>query len=80
MSKNHHLSLTKLNHLLLEKFYQYLFPLIVIIKREDEFCDRLSKNADFSGFTPLHYAAISDDYECIKLLLDFGKILFTTTI
>ena len=45
---------------------------IVIIAREDEFSNRLSKNADFSGFTPLHYAALADDYESIKLLLDAG--------
>eukprot|EP00795_Rhopilema_esculentum_P000978 gene978-10749_t len=44
----------------------------VIIAREDEFSNRLSKNADFSGFTPLHYAALADDYESIKLLLDAG--------
>eukprot|EP00794_Sanderia_malayensis_P007190 gene7190-7996_t len=44
----------------------------VIIAREDEFCGNLSKNADFSGFTALHYAALSDDYECIKLLLEAG--------
>lgn len=44
----------------------------VLVAREDEFCDRLSKNADFSGFTSLHYAALSDDYECLKLLLEAG--------
>jgi len=44
----------------------------VIIGREEEFSGRLSKNANFSGFTPLHYAALADDYECIKLLLDKG--------
>lgn len=49
------------------------FSFLVIVSREDEFCDRLSKNADFSGFTPLHYAALSDDYECIKLLLEAGN-------
>ena len=50
----------------------YLF--LVIIGREEEFSGRLSKNANFSGFTPLHYAALADDYECIKLLLDKGDI------
>ena len=49
------------------------FLLLVIIGREEEFSSRLSKNADFSGFTPLHYAALTDDYECIKLLLDNGN-------
>ena len=52
----------------------FLFHL-VLVAREDEFCDRLSKNADFSGFTSLHYAALSDDYECLKLLLEAGEIL-----
>ena len=43
--------------------------------RDDEFSSRLSKNANFAGFTPLHYAALSDDFECIKLLLDAGMLL-----
>ena len=44
----------------------------VLMEREDSFSSSLSRNADFSGFTPLHYAALSDDFECIKLLLEAG--------
>ncbi|CAB3989764.1 caseinolytic peptidase B homolog [Paramuricea clavata] len=44
----------------------------VIMIREDEFSHRLNKNANFCGFTPLHYASLIDSYEGVKLLLDGG--------
>ncbi|XP_057314855.1 caseinolytic peptidase B protein homolog [Hydractinia symbiolongicarpus] len=40
--------------------------------REQCFGERISKNSDFTGFTPLHYAALTDDFEIIKVLLDGG--------
>ena len=44
----------------------------VVMARDNCFWNKLSKNADFSGFTPLHYAALSDDIACVKLLLEKG--------
>ena len=43
--------------------------------REDDFSDRLNQRANFSGFTPLHYAALSDSHECVRRLIDAGKLL-----
>ena len=40
--------------------------------REEEFSDQLNARASFKGFTPLHYAALADNSEAIKLLLDAG--------
>ena len=42
--------------------------------REDEFSHRLNKNANFCGFTPLHYATLIDSYEGVDLLLQRGKM------
>ena len=47
----------------------------VIFMREDDFSDRLNQRANFSGFTPLHYAALSDSHECVRRLIDAGKLL-----
>ena len=44
----------------------------VIMIREDEFSHRLNKNANFCGFTPLHYASLIDSYDGVKLLLQGG--------
>ena len=44
--------------------------------REDEFSHRLNKNANFCGFTPLHYASLIDSYEGVKLLLQEGTLFF----
>ncbi|XP_074619996.1 mitochondrial disaggregase-like [Acropora palmata] len=44
----------------------------VIFMREDDFSDRLNQRANFSGFTPLHYAALSDSHECVRRLIDAG--------
>ena len=43
--------------------------------REDDFSDRLNQRANFSGFTPLHYAALSDSHECVRRLIDAGILL-----
>ena len=45
----------------------------MIFMRDDDFSDRLHKNANFSGFTPLHYAALGDSLECIRLLVNAGE-------
>lgn len=42
--------------------------------RENEFSHRLNKSANFSGFTPLHYASLIDSYEGVKLLLSKGQL------
>lgn len=44
----------------------------VVMAREECFWNRLSKNADFSGFTPLHYAALSGNFDSVKILLENG--------
>ena len=46
-----------------------------MIQREDEFSEKLNKGANFSGFTPLHYAALTNSYECVLLLLKAGIAL-----
>ncbi|XP_032223000.1 caseinolytic peptidase B protein homolog isoform X2 [Nematostella vectensis] len=51
---------------------RHMRSLEVLIQRETYFSDQLNKGADFSGFTPLHYAALSDSYECVHLLLQAG--------
>ena len=43
--------------------------------RDDDFSDRLHRNANFSGFTPLHYAVLGDSFECIRLLVNAGEFL-----
>lgn len=40
--------------------------------RREEFADYLNINANFKGFTSLHYAVIADDYNAVKELLDAG--------
>ena len=42
-------------------------------QREDEFCDKLNSRATFNGFTALHYAALTDDLNILKALLDSGS-------
>lgn len=56
------------------KFSYYLYFAVIMI-REDEFSHRLNKNANFCGFTPLHYACLIDSYEGVKLLLQRGITL-----
>ena len=45
---------------------------LVLYQREDEFSDQLNNRATFKGFTPLHYAILTDDFNLIKCLLDAG--------
>jgi ATP-dependent Clp protease ATP-binding subunit ClpB len=45
---------------------------IVLIKREEEFSDRLIARATFKGFTALHYAVLSRNKDSVKALLDAG--------
>ncbi len=49
-----------------------LNSLQVLYDREEEFSDKLNSRATFKGFTALHYAALTDDIELIKLLLENG--------
>ena len=46
---------------------------IVSLMRQESFGRELSSREDFSGFTALHYAALSDDFESIQILLEAGK-------
>ncbi|XP_065845645.1 mitochondrial disaggregase-like [Oscarella lobularis] len=45
---------------------------LVFRRREGEFSDRLHPEANFLGFTPLHYAVLLGNVEMIKLLLNAG--------
>jgi ATP-dependent Clp protease ATP-binding subunit ClpB len=54
-------------------FLTYLHGLsTVLIKRENEFNDRLNSRASFRGFTALHYAALANSVEVTDLLLKAG--------
>lgn len=43
-----------------------------MLAREEEFSDRLSRQATFQGCTALHYAVLMDDGPIVKTLLDAG--------
>ena len=43
-----------------------------MVTREEDFSDRLNLRANFRGCTPLHYAALMDDYAAAEILLDAG--------
>lgn len=49
-----------------------LNSLDVLVRREDEFNDRLNNRTTFRGFTALHYSVLADDKNVIKALLDGG--------
>ncbi|XP_046394566.1 caseinolytic peptidase B protein homolog [Ischnura elegans] len=49
-----------------------LNSLDVLVRREDEFNDRLNNRATFRGFTALHYAVLADDPKVVKALLNGG--------
>uniref|UniRef100_A0A672M9Q4 ClpB family mitochondrial disaggregase n=1 Tax=Sinocyclocheilus grahami TaxID=75366 RepID=A0A672M9Q4_SINGR len=44
----------------------------VLVSREDEFSNRLSSRASFRGCSALHYAALTDDLQTVRMLLDAG--------
>ena len=41
------------------------------ILREEEFSNKLNPNADFRGFTPLHYAVVANSIDTVKLFLKY---------
>ena len=43
-----------------------------MVTREEEFNSNLNLRANFRGCTPLHYAALSDDVDSVKILLEAG--------
>ena len=49
-----------------------LNSLDVTIRREEEFHDSLNPNRSFEGSTALHYAALVDSYNTVKVLLEKG--------
>lgn len=44
----------------------------VLLTREEEFSDHLNTKAIFKGFTPLHYAVLSDSKTSVQVLLEAG--------
>ena len=44
----------------------------VMVTREEEFNSNLNLRANFRGCTALHYAALADDIQSIKILLESG--------
>ena len=54
--------------------YFFSINVLVILMRDNDFSDRLHRSANFSGFTPLHYAALGDSLECVQLLVNAGNV------
>ena len=44
----------------------------VLFEREEEFSEKLNIRSTFKGFTALHYATLTDNFELIKMLLMAG--------
>lgn len=40
--------------------------------RDEEFSNALNNRATFLGFTPLHYAVLTDNFDVVKLLVKNG--------
>ena len=45
---------------------------IVAMIRDEEFSDKVNHHANYSGFTPLHYAVLLDSHTMAELLLENG--------
>lgn len=50
----------------------WTFFLLVIMLRDEEFSSSLNNKATFLGFTALHYAALIDNVNIVKLLIKHG--------
>lgn len=44
----------------------------VILKRVNDFSENININSNFQGFTALHYAALFNNIETIKVLIKYG--------
>ncbi|CAH1111358.1 unnamed protein product [Psylliodes chrysocephalus] len=49
-----------------------MHPLEVLMIRDEEFSNALNNRATFLGFTPLHYAVLTDNFDVVKLLVKNG--------
>ena len=49
----------------------------VMLAREEEFSDRLNRQATFQGCTALHYAVLIDEDSIVKALLEAGNYITT---
>lgn len=49
-----------------------MHPIEVLMIRDEEFSSSLNNKATFLGFTPLHYAVLTDNLEIAQLLLTYG--------
>ncbi|CAG9860711.1 unnamed protein product [Phyllotreta striolata] len=49
-----------------------MHPLEVLMIRDEEFSNVLNNRATFLGFTPLHYAVLTDNLDVVKLLVRNG--------
>ena len=48
-----------------------LYSTVAAVRGRD-FCSEINHNANYSGFTPLHYGVVVDDEELIQYLLENG--------
>ncbi|XP_057651338.1 caseinolytic peptidase B protein homolog [Diorhabda carinulata] len=49
-----------------------MHPIEVLMIRDEEFSNSLNNKATFLGFTPLHYAVLTDNLEIVQLLVKYG--------
>ncbi|XP_072376408.1 mitochondrial disaggregase-like [Diabrotica undecimpunctata] len=49
-----------------------MHPIEVLMARDEEFSSSLNNKATFLGFTPLHYAVLTDNLDIAKLLIKYG--------
>ncbi|KAL3266571.1 hypothetical protein HHI36_010735 [Cryptolaemus montrouzieri] len=49
-----------------------IHPVEVLMTREDEFSSELNSKATYLGFTALHYAALIDNFDIVRALVEHG--------
>lgn len=54
--------------------------ILVLSTREKYFKEQFSPKATFQGFTALHYAALLNDIESLKILIKYGANPFIKSV